>query len=272
VARGVAGRSGRGARVVEALKEGTGLSSGFNDAVKSADALIEKVRAEKYAPLEQAFPEVRHGTLEKLLAADEWKGHVAAVSKEVATGKRPPSMQELQALRGRLRGLRESAGKKGRSDLVAKARDQLRVLDEAMREAVPGLEEADQAFAAASGSRRALDEGRRFYNRSGADVERRIAQLSPEARQAFNIGRVHEISRRLQQRDKQTPALLRRFMDAGPETKTLLRSMFPDEKTFGEFQRVLRREESAEAAVAALKKYIGYLGAGAAGGAIASQL
>ena len=257
--------AGRGARAADELRDATGIKQGVNEALDVTEDQLETVRNQYYRPFERRYTAIEDPALLSQLRAEDVLPHTRSVSKEVADGTRPPSFKEAQEIWQQLR-------KVGRNS-PAHARYADNVND-ALESAVPGFRDANQVYAAAIAPKQALIQGRKFWNKSAEDIEREMRGLAGDELTNFRVGQLHEMLRRLEQRDEAAGAVLRRFMDAGPETERIMRSLFPDEGGYRQFQRSLREEESADLAREQLKRLGGaasllakYAAAGAAGAA-----
>lgn len=252
--------SGRGPRVAEALRETTGV----DDLVRASDdveAVRQAARREFYGPLDEM--ELDHPELLSWLRDPSHRaGRTVRNSlPEVFAGKRPPTFRELQKVRESLSASRVlDEGELARLN---------RLMDEATD---GGASRADRAYAQAMEPVEALQEGRKFYNKSAADIEMAQRGLSPEALRSFRTGQLHEIIRRLEKRESGSLSWLRNFMDAGPETLRVARTLFPSDEAFEEFTRAANQEQSAQAVSRVVRKYLPGFVAGAAAGAGASRL
>jgi hypothetical protein len=247
-----------GSRAAKSLRKATGLSGDVNAAIDKADDVIKKVQSTVYRPFDEAGPVVDEDLL-SLIRSPQFAPHAQAVNK--AIGEQPPAFSELQAIRSRLRG-----GKFEDPDLYKQ-------LDAAMKARLPGLHEADAAYRHASNNKRAIEQGMKFWDAPAAVVERQFKKMTTEAQEAFNTGKLFRIIDRLEANDKRAPALLRRFMDAGPSTQARMRSLFPDDKAFNEFMGILQKENSAQKLSEALKlRWWVPLAGGAAGGFGATRM
>lgn len=259
-------RAGAGARVARDLEQRTGISRDINAAYRAAREGINDVRDRLYKPLQEEFRKIEHEGIANVIGEvrDLPASVRNALPKEVLKGERAPSFTEMQSLKQRLSGQRTAARRKGYPDLVEKFDAVAEHLDAAMKDAVPGYAEAGQKYAQALGQRRALELGRKASNWSSAEIERALESLPPEAHNGFNQGRLFEIVRKLEKRDRGSVGLLQDYLNAGPETRRVMRSLFPNEKNFEDFQKVLRTERSAERVASALKRLavgaIGVLG------------
>lgn len=245
--------AGRGTRVAEALQETTGIRVSPNATQDALQDGVNAVRQQHYKALEEAHPQVTDADLLRVLRAPAVRRHTSAVSAEVANGTRPPSFAEAQAV---LRRLRRLNGTERRFS------EQIDQLDTALKKAVPGYQEADAAYFAASAPQRALSQGLDDWNAASHVIERAMRGMPADAAAQYRHGRLTEIVRRLGQRDETAVAQLKNFMDAGPEAEAQLRSLFRDREGYEAFQRVLRTEKRAEAINAAFKQFAPKVAAG----------
>lgn len=259
---------GRGSRVARELEETTDVTSDINRLLDEVDEGVEEVQRTLYRPLEESFEEVTDESLLSFLQTPDVRGHVRAVSREVAEGSRPPSLREVQQVRSRMRRINNNPATRGTLT------EQLAELSQITSDAIPGLRDADRAFAQLMEHRGALAEGRKLYNKSSADIERALRQYAenPESDRAFRAGMVHEVVRRMEKRATGGLQPLRDFINAGPETRRSIRMMFPDDAAFEDFMGILSREESADQVARYLKRNLRYLLIGAAGGGTALGL
>lgn len=209
--------AGRGARVARELRAATGMTEDVNTVRDRADAAVSAARATHYAPLDKmgAINDAR------INAWFEARGLTA----------KPRTLKELQNV----------ASKTAKMDPVAA--DDLRGL---MRQAMPGLGDADAAYATAIKPQTAMREGARLANRPAADIERAQRGLLAPELDHFRQGQLYKILASIERRDEGSVEMLRRFMDAGPETMAQIRTLFPDDASFTSFVEVLGRERSAE--------------------------
>lgn len=202
--------------------------------------------------------------LVELLRSPSVKSQTRVIAPEVVgDGARAPSFNEAQKVLLRLRRLNKTD---------RRYVEQIEQLEGALSDAVPGFRQANTEYAQAIAPRQALEQGRRFWNKSTADVEMELRNLSGDARREFQRGRLAEIVRRLNQRDNASGAMLKRFVDAGPENQAMIRSLFDDSARYDEFIEVLNREQSADKVNTAVRRFLPYIAAGAVGGGVAQAI
>ena len=235
---------GRGALVANEMRRLSGLNRDINAAIRDADKAIKDVQVRLYKPLEEKFAAVDDPEILTFLSQPEIQDNLRKVIPRGRPIPEHPSFENLQKLRTRLR---------------AKDRDMAAQLDELMKDKLTGLAQADQEYAKARGIRRAFEIGRRTQRhkingvpvalKSAADVERVMNDLAPEARKPFLEGRMHEIRTALEKHNKDAPAMLKQFLDAGPETQRIMRQMFPSEENLPD----VRQDPAARAERAAAR-------------------
>lgn len=157
-----------------------------------------------------------------------------------------PSFQQLQDLRGDLRGMAyDRAGDVIDREALAAAQE----LDELMGDAFgQPLRTADRLWAQISADERALDKGFAMYNKTSDEIQDLRRGLTESQRNAFDDGRLARISTELRLRDETAVGLLRQYMDAGPESIKRVADMFPggaEGTAFQQFQNLMAREASA---------------------------
>lgn len=206
---------GRGERVAKELVETTGLSGDINAVRDASVARVRAARAQHYGPLD-------------------------ALGKVQVDGvPNPVTLKEAQKLLKKLEMADPIAAQK---------------VSAGMETAFPGIREADAAYAAAIGPDTALREGAKMVTKPAADIRRAQRGLLGDAATNFRQGELYRVLSKLQQRDEDAVGLLRQYMDAGPETRAQLRTMFDNDESFERFLGVLRREEGAEKVIGQLPR------------------
>lgn len=242
VANVVARRTaGRGARVAGELQRRS-LTRPIEEAMQEAQVSLNRARADFYGPLEKQFAQVTDPEIMQFVSSDLVQSYLPRGLR--TNPRRPPSLQELQQLRAKLRrvdrdGLHEQ-------------------LNELMTDQLPGLREADAAYRQAVQMRTSLVLGQKLWNKSAArDIQPALdaLQSNPAAQQKLREGMVHETFRQLRTHNEEAGGVLKRFLDAGPEWQAVMRTMFPDDQSFQGFQQVLRRERRARAIAEAFGRY-----------------
>lgn len=253
----VAGRifGARGPRVARELDKASGLSNNIEGAYRAVRSATQDVRSRFYKPLEEAFPVIDDPEILKALDAPEIAPHVQA-----ALRGRPLSYAGLQqGVMSRLRRVNKQAG--------APLKEQIEGLEQLMRDKLPGHARASTAYNAAMDVKRALDAGRKPY-RTAADINMAIEKVAPELRDAFREGQLHGVIASLNKRaDNEGVELLKTMLNAGPETKHIMRTWFAEgadgTKNYNEFLKVLRKEKQAARVVSVLKRLAPFAGVGA---------
>lgn len=188
--------------------------------------------------------------------------HVRAVSKQVARGERPPTFEEIQRVRQRLR-----KGERAKPELGAAADE----LTNALHDMDPRIARADAAWAELQDYERALEAGRKLYTKSAATIERELrkydrAFLGPADRTRADVmrdGMIYELARRLETSEPFDMKAFRNLFEAGPEMEAKWRAMFGDQG-YEHLRQVLHQEQSAETIRKWLvRALIGTAGAGA---------
>jgi hypothetical protein len=86
----------RGPRMARTLRRTSGVDRTLDDAFEAADEARRAVSREVYQPLDEAFKEVTDPGVLEALQQPELRTTVRSVSRDVASGKRAPSFDELQ--------------------------------------------------------------------------------------------------------------------------------------------------------------------------------
>jgi hypothetical protein len=260
--------SSPGQRVAQVLERETGVTRDINRVVKEASEEVERVRDEFYKPLETKYGAIANDEVKSLIRSPLFKKITKSIEPSLL-GKNgaDPAFTQLQAMQSKLRGRIKAAKREGRTDLVEKFGGMLDQLTGVMETNIPGVREANSAYAKASQSRIAVSSGRKFGSSAkygAADLERAIEQLPEEAHKNFRTGFVYERIRKLEAREDGSVRLIKQLADAGKETKAVLRKAFPDDESFERFLQVVKKERSADRIANAFKKYSA-AGAAAAG-------
>jgi hypothetical protein len=258
----------RGKRVVEAVERESDVMRTINQAYREAAAAIKKARVEHYAPLEAKYPTVSDPEITTLIRSPEYLRHTRKVNPAVAKGQ-DPSFEDLQAIRSRIKNDLNDARKKGETNKFKDAERHVKELNELLYRKIDGFEAADAAFARAAANERAIAIGRRAASPrfSSEDVHRLFLDriTDPKEQQLFRQGYVYESVRKLDKGDAQ---YVRRLLQADPEMKRQLRTMFPSDDGYQRFMKVLARERSAERISSAFTRFGGRVVEGVAiGGA-----
>lgn len=250
-------RGAGGPRVARDMERLSGMENDIRGAFRTTKAEQNRISAQVYQPLESKYAAVESPNLVATLRAPEVAGYVRSVAPEVFAG-RPPSFRELQAIRT---AIRRSTKRKGEEHLAAE-------ITREMQAAIPELADADHAYWLVNRQLDALRLGRRNARRSEADIRMELDKLPEEAHGNFRRGMLHEHVRGLLQLNKGSAGAIKRFTDAGPENKAVLRTLFPDESAYEEFMTVLHRERRADRIATVFRRLaIGGVAAAAIGGA-----
>lgn len=257
-ATNVVGRwtSQRGTRIAAGARRTSMVMNTLRRASDEATQAIEKARADFYKPLEQQFAQVTDPDIMQIVTSDEVQRYLPRGLR--SNPRRPPSLEELQTLRTRLKRV-------DREGLYQQ-------LDDAMQNGIPGLQQADAAYRRAMQMRTAITSGRKLWNSSADDITSALEQLPPDAHMKFREGMMHEVTSRLRRRDTEAVSVLKEMMDMGPESVDRISQLFEggaQGPAFREFQAVIGRERSA-ARVADAFNRLAKVGAvvGVVGGAV----
>lgn len=232
--------AGRGARVGRELTERTGLPGDLERVTRSAEN-VRDIGRRPYTEIDRLGPIDNPA--------------IAQVLKEsnVPTPNRPRTLLELQKIRDGLRNRDVPASEE---------------LTRTMREQIAGLADADQAYGPFVRPLEAVEAGRQPY-KTALDLRKAMEPFKndPAATRNFASARLHDIVAQLEKRDESAVAMLRQFLDAGPETKAQLRTLFRgDDAALEGFMRVLGRERRADVVWSAFRRYAPWVaGAGVAG-------
>src|SRR3970040_105720 len=128
------------------------------------------------------------------------------------------------------------------------------------------LAEADAAWRRSSEALSNMQLGWRKAKARTAELEELTRSLDGEALRAFQRGRLGRIDAELRERNREAVGLLKRYLDAGPETQAQLRSLFPDAQSHEEFLRVLRTESNLDSVVDVYRALARPLAAGVGAG------
>lgn len=210
---------GRGTRVGQELVEATGLPNDIERLTDSAEGVRNAASRKFYGPMDAL------GAIEN--------PRIAAVLREsqVPAPDRPRTLTELQKV---------LAGLKGKNGPAAEE------LKRTLGEEVAGFAEANASYGPFARPMEALEAGRKSY-KTAADIRMAMRGMSRRESRNFAAARLHDIVAKLETRDEDAVGMLRQFVDAGPETKAQLRTLFRgDNGALEDFLAVLRREESAE--------------------------
>ena len=110
--------------------------------------------------------------------------------------------------------------------------------------------------------------GAHLPGHEGAEVRR---ALTPEQLDFFDQGRLAHITAQLGVRNRTAVGLLQQYLDAGPDTRARIASLFPGGEggaAFGQLERMLRSEASTAAIADFFNSTIKSGAIGATGGAI----
>lgn len=285
----LAARSGRGTRVAEEL---VGLAE-----VPTSNRVIARgrirdakdvIQATLYEPLSEGGAQIGDAHLNQTianLAQDDMVGDVVALHLSnrvgpLAEGRWIPgdvgaTFEEAQMIR---RTLRDVAGD-FQTDPVRRRAAEMAAdrIDEAMGDAFgEPLRIADRAWRRVSDRERAFESGIRMYDARSEEILDLMLDMTPAQQEAFNQGRLSEITAALGRRDTEVVSLLRDMMDAGPELLTSMRYLFDEgeggQAAFEVFTEMLARESRDQAIVDFFNSAVKSAAIGVAGGATAGGL
>lgn len=229
---------GRGVRVAKALVESTGLPADFEKLATEAKAARSAASETFFGPID-ARGKIANPKIVKVLK-----------ESQVPSPDKPRSLKELQRLTGNLQRSNPAAAD---------------VLKATMGEEIPGLLDANAAYGPAARPYEAVKAGRKSY-KTATDIRAAMQGMGPEESRNFAAARLHDIVAKLESHDEDAVGMLKQFMDAGPETKAQLETLFRgDKEGFARFMAEVRKERSAAKVAAMLPKFV--IGVGGAGGA-----
>jgi hypothetical protein len=196
-----------------------------------------------------------------------------ATGQLVRGSEMPPSFQDLQDIRN---GLRKRAYDRAGDVSDREALAAMEELTEVMEDTFgPDLAVADAAWARASSNERSLEKGWRDFNKPAEKIDEVRANLTPEQLDYFDEGRLARITAELGVRNRSAVGLLQQYLDAGPDTRRRLASLFPGEENGTAFQtleRMLKHERKTAAIADFFNSTIKSGAIGATGGAITGGL
>jgi hypothetical protein len=139
-----------------------------------------------------------------------------------------------------------------------------------MQRAIPGLQDADRAYAQAQGLIESQEIGKKMVSsaRSAAEARRAMGAMSPAEADAMREGMILEWVRKLESKEGPDVGIAQTIMNAGSEMRDKLRIGFPDDATFLEFTELINTEQNAARLTAGLKRFIPFLLTATGGGAI----
>lgn len=278
---------GRGGRVAREMGELSGLGTSRLAAKARLEAEKQSVRATHYQPLEQQFAQIVDLPVDQFLRDLGTDPNLSAVvprsiRQEIRRANQaggrsmpilPTSFQDLQELRNALRS-RAFARDGSIADREALARaDELTELMQDV--AGPALEEADRAWARVSANERALERGWQMFNKEADIIDEIRGVMTPEQLTHFDEGRLARITSKLEERNREAVGLLRQYLDAGPDTRRRVASLFPgglEGTAFSTLENMLRSEAATAAIADFFNSSVKSAAIGVAGGAVAGGL
>lgn len=132
-------------------------------------------------------------------------------------------------------GTANNAAKSTLGDAVRTKQELLSVLDDV----VPGYKKARDAFAGPAALKDAMEEGRSLFNVKPIDLKQTLAGMTASEQDAFRVGAAQALREKIGTESGQT-AVLKFWKE--PATRERLQAIFPDTRTFREFQAALLRE------------------------------
>jgi hypothetical protein len=255
-------------RVAKQLVEKTGLPADIRPVRAAASKGVRDVREQFYKPLEQAFPQIDDADVLRVVT-DPDVARLLPSSLRSAVGT--PGAVSVPIGYGDIAGkgkLLDKMRKAAKTDQAMATR--LEEMEAALTKAIPGHDQANNAYAAAMSVKRAIDEGAKTkgLEKSAVLIEEALAAVPDHAKDDFRAQQMHEILRRITERDEDASRLLKRMMDAGSSTREQLAPLFKDVGKLDEFIDILRKERNAAKLASALKARWWIPVAGASGGAV----
>jgi len=282
--------AGRGARVARKMLKLSGQPDASLLASKGRVAL-EKAHIQEtlYRPLQEIFSVVDDGAVDawmrntstnpnlKALIPRQFRagttrvrsGPGRATGTLVRGSSVKPSFEDLQGVRNSLRSRAyDRAGDVADREALAAADELTEIMQDVMG---PDLAAADRAWARASANERAVDKGWSVYNKPFEKIEEIRVNLTPEQLDHFDQGRLAHITAELGVRNKRAVGLLQQYLDAGPDTRARVATLFPGGEggvAFTQLERMLRHEATTAAIAEFFNSTIKSGAIGATGGAI----
>lgn len=218
-------------RLAKSLRETSGISQSMGAARDMADRAVQEVREKFYRPLEEAFPQVEGPNVLAALG----NPRVANVAKRT-TDSPTPSFTELQDIMMDLRDEASAAAAAGRPNASRRAKEAFDNLRDAMRQDIPGFDEAQSEFMKAAKTVEAFDMGAKLYNKPAREIQEAFESLPPEAHDALRTGLLQRWEEALLSREGASGAASR-IMKAGPEGQAQIRALFGSEDGFRQFMQ-----------------------------------
>jgi len=132
-------------------------------------------------------------------------------------------------------GTANNAAKSTLADAVRTKRELLEVLDEL----VPDYKKARDAFSGPAALKDAMEEGRGLFATKPADLRALLGDMTASERDAFRVGAAQALQERVGTESGQT-AILKFWKE--PATRERLQAVFPDARTFRQFEARLLGE------------------------------
>lgn len=274
-----AGRAAKGAAAMDDVAEEFGRRAGvpggnIGNAVEAAKQARKAVSSSAYSQLDAIDAIDDPEVLAALQTPHILRAAQKVMGKDVLA--RPPSFLELQATEKTLRGLKNAAGRTGRTDQVDDYSKALDTLGDVMRRRVPGYATAQAQYGAAKAAEKAFTMGERWWNKPAHLVRRELDKMpSGAARENARLAMAARTYDQLANRGgRLTKAQVERFTSIGGAAR--LRSMFKDPKDADAFLQEIERSGQAVVDKAKLVTTVKFLaaigGVGAAGGLTMSLL
>lgn len=264
--------AGRGQRVAEGMRDLSDLTGRRSVSKGKVAAERSRISEELYRPIQEQFAQVDDPRISVFLqdvSADPILRTRIPRPVRNAVGASRPSFEDLQDIRSALR--------KGGREGSAKADELTELMEDLVGEP---LREADRAWARINQGDRAFDRGWSLFDRE-ADLitENRNALRTVAEREFFDEGRLSRITAKLGERERDAVGLLKKYMDAGEDTRRRVASLFPGGESGTAFQ-TLQKMIAREARNAAIADFfnssvksaaIGAVGGGIAGGLLSDR-
>lgn len=232
-----------GSRIVNKLREMTGIHISGAEFKGSVKRKIAAVRELMYNELEKRYPVIAHPEVQRVLSQPEFAAILRAEGINLSERGGAVTMTEIQAIRGRL-----AAKLKGQRNpnTFQRAKRMKESLDAAMDIAVPEFRVANRAYRHAQDRIRAYKSGQQAASKTGQDAIEMLEQVPEHARHAFKLGMLTRLESRLLKHEAGGAARTS-LLKAGDDLHTVVRQMFPEgprgNKAFNDFIESLEWEK-----------------------------
>ena len=229
-------------RVLSAVKRTLGGDDVFrvaDDIVEQRSTLANKMYGEAFANAKPANTAIVKNKIAKQLetAVGKTQSSLKKVQKDIGTKS---DVEALHVVKTELDDTISAAKRAGRNNQVRVLMDVKKQLLATLKNASPEYDKARHVFSSLSDNADALAAGQRFLNKDARLTAKDLAKLTDGEKEFFRLGASEALAQKIN--SATDGASIARRIFASPAQRAKLKAVFPNDRSFREFQATMLRE------------------------------